>query len=146
MVCVCVCVCVGVCVCVWVGGWVVWVCGWVRGDAGVGLTRAIIKTKGAWSGDAKPALIQSCLSWYRPRKILKSSSRIYFNWHNRVNFKLILLTLLFKSLFFKTNLNCSYFLLPDIFCKFCKYVLSKKIKTGIFNKSGFHGRKLIVIV
>ena len=27
------------------------------------------------------------------------------------NFKLILLTLLFKSLFFKTNLNCSYFLL-----------------------------------
>ena len=68
-----------------------------------------------------------------------------------VNFKLILLSLLFKSLFFKTNLNCSYFLLLDIFSivtqwGFCKYVLSKKIKTDIFNKSGFRSRKLIVIV
>ena len=84
-------------------------------------------------------------------KILNSLSRIYFNWYNRVNFKLILLTLLFKSLFFKTNLNCSYFLLLDIFSivtqwGFCKYVLSKKIKTDIVNKSAFHNRKLIVIV
>ena len=27
---------------------------------------------------------------------------------------------------------------------FCKYVLSKKIKTDIFNKSAFANRKLIV--
>ena len=62
---------------------------------------------------------------------------------------MILLTLLFKPLFFKTNLN--YILLLDIFSivmqwGFCKYVLSKKIKTDIFNKSGFRSRKLIVIV
>ena len=68
-----------------------------------------------------------------------------------VNFKLVLLTLLFKSLFLKTNLNCSYFLLLDTFSVvtqwgFCKYVLSKKIRTDIFNKSGFRSRKLIVIV
>ena len=91
------------------------------------------------------------MSWYRLRKILKSSYRINFNWCNRVNFKLILQTLLFKSLFSKTNLNCSYILLLDIFSivtqwGFCKYVLSEKIKTDIFTKSGFRSRKLIVIV
>ena len=63
--------------------------------------------------------------------------------------KLILLTLLFKSSFFKTNLN--YILLLDIFSivtqwGFGKYVLSKKIKTDIFNKFGFRSRKFIVIV
>ena len=54
-------------------------------------------------------IIWSCVGWYRPPKILNSSSRIYFTWYNRTNFKLILLTLLFKSLFFKKNLNCSFF-------------------------------------
>ena len=63
--------------------------------------------------------------------------------------KLILLILLFKSSFFKTNLN--YILLLDIFSivtqwGFGKYVLSKKIKTDIFNKFGFRSRKFIVIV
>ena len=29
---------------------------------------------------------------------------------------------------------------------FCKYVLSKKIKTDIFNKPGFHSRKLRAVV
>ena len=109
------------------------------------------RKRGACVGDEKPALIWNCVSWYRPRKILKDSSRIYFNWFNRLNFKLILLTLLFKSLFLKSNLNCSYFLLLEIFSivmqwGFCKYVLSKKIKADIFNKSGFRSRKLIVIV
>ena len=93
----------------------------------------------------------SYMSWYSPCKILCSSSRIYFNRYNRINFKLILLTLLFKSLIFKTNLNCSCFLLLDIFSivmqwGFCKYVLSKKIKTDIFSKSAFRHSKLIVIV
>ena len=39
---------------------------------------------------------------------ISSSSRINFNWFN---IRLILLTLDFKSLIFKTNLNCSYILL-----------------------------------
>ena len=68
-----------------------------------------------------------------------------------INFKLILLTLTFKSLLFRTNLNCGYILLLDIFSVitqwgFCKYVSSKKIKTDIFNNSAFGNRKLIVIV
>ena len=117
-------------------------------------TRAITcanQEKGGLRGRWKARPNISCVGWYRPPKILNSSSRIYFNWYNRINFKLILLTLLFKSLFFKTNLNCSYFLLLDIFSivtqwGFCKYVLSKKIKTDIVNKSAFHNRKLIVIV
>ena len=41
---------------------------------------------------------------YYPCKILNSLSRIHFNWFNRIQFKLILLTLLFKSLLFMTNL------------------------------------------
>ena len=53
--------------------------------------------------------------WYRPCKILISLLRIHLNWFNRINFKLILLTLLFKSFFLKTNLNWSYVLLLDIF-------------------------------
>ena len=41
--------------------------------------------------------------------------------------------------------------LPDIVSiimqwGFCKYVLSKKMKTGIFNKSAYANRKLIVII
>ena len=57
---------------------------------------------------------------------------------------------LFKSLFLKTNLNCSCVLLLDIYSiimqwGFCKYVLSKNIKTDIFFKSAFANRKLIVI-
>ena len=67
------------------------------------------------------------------------------------NFKLILLILYFKSFIFKTNLYCIYFLLLDVFSiimqwGFCRYVLSKKIKRDIFNKSGFHSRILIVVV
>ena len=111
------------------------------------LSSAQIKKKGACTGDEKPTLIQSCVSWYCPQKILKSSSRIYFNWYNRVNFKLILLTLIFKSLFFKTNLNCTYFLLLDIFSIITQWGFRKCfIKTDIFNKSGFRSEKLIVIV
>ena len=78
-----------------------------------------------------------------PAQNLNSSSRIHFNQFKRSHFKLILLlTLLFKSLLFKTNLNSSYNLLLDIFLiimmqwGFCKYVFSKKMKTNIFNKSG----------
>ena len=50
-----------------------------------------------------------------PCKILNSSSRIHIDLFNRIHYKVILLTLLFKSLFFITNLNCSYVLLLDIF-------------------------------
>ena len=64
---------------------------------------------------------------------------------------MILRTSLSKSLFFKTTLNCSYILLLDIFSitmkwGFCKYALSKNIKTNIFKKSAFANRKLIVII
>ena len=65
--------------------------------------------KGGLGGWWKACPNISCMGWYCPPKILNSSSRIYFNWYNRINFKLILLTLLFKSLFFKKNLNCSFF-------------------------------------
>ena len=55
---------------------------------------------------------------------ISSSSRINFNWFN---IRLILLTLDFKSLIFKTNLNCSYILFLDIISimqwGFCKYVV-----------------------
>ena len=85
--------------------------------------------------------------WY---KILKNSSRIHFKWFKRIHFKLILM-LLFKSLFFRTNLNCKYILLIDLFSiimqwGFSEYVLSKKIKNDIFSKSAFANRKLIVII
>ena len=36
-----------------------------------------------------------------PTQKIHSSPIIYFNWYNRINFKLILLTLLFKSLFLR---------------------------------------------
>ena len=36
--------------------------------------------------------IQSCVCWYYLCKILNSSSRVYFNWYNRINFKVNLLT------------------------------------------------------
>ena len=102
-----------------------------------------IKKKEIWVSD------ESCMGWCCLRKILKSLSRILFNWFHKIHFTLILLTLLYKSLFFKTNLNCSYILLLDIFLintqwDFCKYVLSKKIKTDIFNKSVFANRKVII--
>ena len=50
-----------------------------------------------------------------------------------------------------TNLDCRCVLLLDIFLiivqwGFYKYVLSKKIKTNIFNRSTFANRKLIVII
>ena len=86
------------------------------------------------------------MGWYRLCKILSSSYRVYFNWYSRINFKLILLnlifTLLFNSLLFKTTLYCSYVLLLDILLiviqwGFCKHALSKKIKTDIINKSGY---------
>ena len=85
-----------------------------------------------------------------PCKILNSLSRVNFYWFNRIHFKLILLTLLFKSLFNKINLNCSYSLLLDVFSVimpwgFFKYVISKNV-TNIFNKSTFANKKLIVII
>ena len=68
-----------------------------------------------------------------PRKISNSSSRTHLNWFNRIYFKLIILTLFFKPLYLKTNLNFSYLLLLDIFSTimqwgFCKYVLLKHVK------------------
>ena len=75
-----------------------------------------IKKKKAWSGDEKPGLPGGKAVWADcPCKILNSSSRIHIDLFNRIHYKLILLTLLFKSLFFITNLNCSYVLLLDIF-------------------------------
>ena len=64
--------------------------------------------------------------WYCLHKILNCSSKIHFSWFNIIYFKLILLTLLLKSLFFNKNLNCSYVMLLDIFSvimqwDFCKY-------------------------
>ena len=85
------------------------------------------------------------------QKFLNNWSKTHFNWFNGIHFNLIYLTLLFRFLFFKTNLNRSYVLLLDTFSinmqwGFCKYFLSKKIKTDIFNKSAFASRKLIVII
>ena len=62
-------------------------------------------------------------------------SRINFNWFNIINLLdcFLLVPQIFKSLIFKTNLNCSYILLLDIVSfimqwGFCKYVVSKIIK------------------
>ena len=118
-------------------------------------THAITRTnqkKGGLSGWWKAHPKVKLHGLILPVKILNSLSRIHYNWFKRINFKMILLTLLFKSLFFfKINLNCSYVWLLDMFSTvmqwgFCIYVLSKKIKTGIFNKSVFASRKLIVII
>ena len=81
---------------------------------------------------------------------VQNLSQIHFKWFKRIHFKLNLLTLLFKSLFFRKNVNCNYVLFIDVFSiimqwRFCKYVLLKKIK-NIFNKSVFANRKLIVII
>ena len=108
-----------------------------------GLSPVQIKKKGTCTGNGKPILI----SPIQNSQLL--SPRNYFNSYNRINFKLILLTLLFKSLCFMRKLNC--FLVLDIISivmhwGFCKYVLSKKIKRDIVNKSAFRDRKLIVIV
>ena len=69
----------------------------------------------------------------------------------QIHFKLILLTLLYKYLFFKINLKCSYIFLLDTFSiimqwAFYKDVLSTKIKTDIFSKSAFWCQKIIVII
>ena len=107
-----------------------------------------IKKTETWVSDES---CMGCMRWYCLRKILNSLSRILLNWFHRIHFQLILLTLLYKSLFFKINLNSSYVLLLDIFSintqwDFCKYVLSKKIKTDIFNKSVFANRKVIIFI
>ena len=57
--------------------------------------------KQACAGNKKSTLIYSCVGWHRPLKILSSSSRIYFNWYNRIDFKLIILSLPFKSYFLR---------------------------------------------
>ena len=83
------------------------------------------RKKEAWVGNEKPAFCS--------HKILNSWLRIHFNWFNRINFKLILLTLLFKS-FFKTNLNSgwlplvTWYIFNHYAMSFCKYDLSKKIR------------------
>ena len=60
--------------------------------------------------------MKSCVGWYHPRKILNTSSKIHFTWFNRINFKLILLTLILKSLFFKRQtLTATTFVIWYIF-------------------------------
>ena len=81
----------------------------------------------------------------------KLEFKIQFNWFDRIHVKLILLTLISTFFFFKTNFNWSYVLVLNIFSittqwGFCEYVLSKKIKTDIFNKSRFANRKLIITI
>ena len=116
---------------------------WCAGNSSV-LSPTQIKKKGTCMDNEKPTLIKSYSGWYHPPKVLNSSSRIYFYWNNTINFKLILLTLLFKFLFFlKKILTAAFFwLLFSIIMQwgFCKYVLSKKIKTDIINKSTFRNR------
>ena len=88
------------------------------------------------------------LHYGKPRGYSRCMARIHFNWFNRIQLKLILLTLLFKSSFFKTNLNCCYILLLDIFnhyaMGFFKYALSRKLKNDIFNKSAFGNKTLVI--
>ena len=63
---------------------------------------------------------QVMMGWYCLCKILNSSSRIYFNWFNRIHFKLILLTLLFESLFFlRQILTTAAFCYLKYFQSFC---------------------------
>ena len=78
-----------------------------------GLSPVQIKKKGTCTGNEKPTLI----SPIQNSQLL--SPRNYFNSYNRINFKLILLTLLFKSLFFKKNLNCSFFCYLIYFQSLC---------------------------
>ena len=73
------------------------------------------------------------MGWYHPSKFPNSSSRIHFNWFDRVCFK----SLLFKFLFFNTSLNCRFILLLVIFSAimqwgFCKYVLSCAVTPNPF--------------
>ena len=73
------------------------------------------------------------MGWYHPSKFPNSSSRIHFNWFDRVCFK----SLLFKFLFFNTSLNCRFILLLVIFSGimqwgFCKYVLSCAVTPNPF--------------
>ena len=100
-----------------------------------------------WKARPKIRLV----GWYRPQKLLNNSSRIHLKWFKRIHFKLILLTSLFKSLFFKTIINCCYVVLIDVFSiitqwGFYDYVSSKKIMSDVFNKSVFANKKLIVII
>ena len=62
-----------------------------------------------WVGDEKPAIRQSCVYWYCPRKVPNSLCRIHFNWFNGIDCKLILLNLLFKSLFLRQILTAATF-------------------------------------
>ena len=62
-----------------------------------------------------------------PAQNSNSLSRICTNWFKRINFKLILLNLLFKSLLFKISLNCSYVLLIYIFSIITQWVSIKNV-------------------
>ena len=63
---------------------------------------------------------QVMMGWYCLCKILNSSSRIYFNWFNRIHFKSILLTLFFESLFFlRQILTTAAFCYLKYFQSFC---------------------------
>ena len=75
------------------------------------------------AGDEKPTNIKL-------HELILSKQNSQQLLYNIINFKLILLTLLFNSLFFQANLHCSYFLLPDIFSivtqwGFCKCFIKK---------------------
>ena len=50
------------------------------------------QAKGSLHGQWKACPNIKLHSWYHPCKILNSLCKIYFNWYNRINFKLILLT------------------------------------------------------
>ena len=92
------------------------------------------------------------MGWYQLCKILNSSPRNHSDWFYKVHFKLILLSFLFLRLYFLRQI-----LVAPAFCDLIYfqslrngasiniYVLSKKIKTDMVNKSAFANRKLIVI-
>ena len=50
-------------------------------------------------GNENPALTEHYVGSYHLRKTVNSSSRIHFNWLNRIHFKLILLTFLLIFIF-----------------------------------------------
>ena len=75
-------------------------------------------------------------------------AEIHCNWFNIINFKLILLTLLY---FLPQIVTAAKFLSLGIVSvithqTFVKTFYQKRWKTDIFNKSGFDNRKLIVII
>ena len=87
--------------------------------SGLGMTRgrypstvlspAQIKKKEAWVGNEKPAQKQSCVGWYRPCKIVNSSSRTHVNWFKEIHFKLILLTFFVMLSFLRKILTAATF-------------------------------------